>query len=343
MNLGFEPAAVAQALGVLAVVAIVARLVLLTSRRADLPYTAARSALSSAERSFHGVLRQAVGSEYEIFAKMRLADVIEVEKGISARRRYSAFGRISAKHLDFVLCERGTFRIVGTIELDDSSHQREDRRQRDAFVDAALAAAGVPILRFPARRAYSAAEIRARVFQNFRRPHGHEESGAPPQPSAADAHADVAPVVDLPIATSMEAPSRARGRRPMGTRWLLADQQGRALLWAGALSVALIVAAGGLLKPRSAPSAAGEFTSPSRGGPAPSAPSQPSASALYPQPAPNAPGSALEAKEARRIVGYREIRVPGKPLEDCIGSDNELNDQVKRCREGYTQREPIYR
>jgi hypothetical protein len=129
----------------------------------------------------------------------------------------------------------------------------------------------------------------------------------------------------------------------MGTRWRLGVQQGKALVWAGALAMALIFAAGGLLKPRPTPSSAGESTSPSRRESAPFPPPQPSASVLHPQPAPNAPGSALETREARRIVGYREIRVPGKPLEDCIGPDNELNEQVKQCRDGYTQREPIYR
>lgn len=50
--------------------------------------------------------------------------MIRVRDGLSRSHRYSAFGRISAKHVDFLVCHRGTFRIAGVIELDDSSHLR---------------------------------------------------------------------------------------------------------------------------------------------------------------------------------------------------------------------------
>ena len=52
--------------------------------------------------------------------------------------------------------------IVG-IELDDKSHQREDRRERDAFVDGVFAAAKLPLLHVPVKRAYVVAEVAALV------------------------------------------------------------------------------------------------------------------------------------------------------------------------------------
>lgn len=37
------------------------------------------------------------------------------------------------------------------IELDDDSHERKDRRQRDMFVNALFAATGIPLLRIHVR------------------------------------------------------------------------------------------------------------------------------------------------------------------------------------------------
>ena len=58
--------------------------------------------------------------------------------------------------------------MIGVIELDDSSHKRDSRREADQFVNRVLAAAGVPIVRIPARRGYSPAEIREQVLETLK-------------------------------------------------------------------------------------------------------------------------------------------------------------------------------
>ncbi|WP_435101064.1 hypothetical protein [Arhodomonas sp. AD133] len=50
----------------------------------------------------------------------------------------------------------------------------------------------------------------------------------------------------------------------------------------------------------------------------------------------------LFGDKRKRIIGYREEWVPGKPMEECIGPDKELNENVLRCRHGYKRRVPIY-
>lgn len=49
------------------------------------------------------------------------------------------------------------------IELDDRTHQREDRLRRDTFVEKVLKQAGVPLIRIPAARAYDAQAIRRQL------------------------------------------------------------------------------------------------------------------------------------------------------------------------------------
>jgi very-short-patch-repair endonuclease len=124
------------------------------------PYQKQPFLLTKAERSFFGVLQQAVGDDYCIFSKVRLADLIKVSSGLSASDRQKAQNRISGKHVDFVLCNTHDLAIHCVIELDDKSHEKLERRQRDEFVDTALHAAGVMIVHFSVQQTYNINEIR---------------------------------------------------------------------------------------------------------------------------------------------------------------------------------------
>lgn len=128
-----------------------------------LPYVRIGNLFSPAERSFYGVLMQAIANRYIVFGKIRVADLIKPRPGLTPSERTSALNRISAKHVDFALCDPATLAIVGVIELDDKSHQAERRKDRDTFVDAALNAAGVPILHVPAQKSYSTTEVSAQI------------------------------------------------------------------------------------------------------------------------------------------------------------------------------------
>jgi Protein of unknown function (DUF2726) len=124
--------------------------------------------LTPAERSFFGVLQQALASDYQIFAKVRLADIVRPVKNPSRSGWQSAFNRTTGKHVDFVLCHSERLNIVGVIELDDSTHERFERGIRDSLVNSALADAGIPVLRVRARQSYSPAQIRDQVQKLFR-------------------------------------------------------------------------------------------------------------------------------------------------------------------------------
>lgn len=47
-------------------------------------------------------------------------------------------------------------------------------------------------------------------------------------------------------------------------------------------------------------------------------------------------------QDRRQIIGWKTVRVPSRPLKDCLGPNKELNKEVLRCRNGYTKRVPIY-
>jgi hypothetical protein len=131
-------------------------------------YEAVPALLTPAERSFFGVLQQALASEHQIFAKVRLADIVRPVRNLNRGGWQSAFNRISGKHVDFVLCDPANLSVLGVIELDDRTHEKFERGVRDSLVDSALANAGIPILRVSARQSYSSTQIREQVESLFR-------------------------------------------------------------------------------------------------------------------------------------------------------------------------------
>jgi len=133
----------------------------------DFPYQSKDVLCSPAERSFLGALDKIVGKKYRIFAKVRLADIIDVHKGLSVSVRQSAFNRIDGKHIDFIICNANDLSIIGAIELDDKTHRGRGRHERDQFLDRTLKAAGVPVLRIKAQSSYSIKEISSRLDSAF--------------------------------------------------------------------------------------------------------------------------------------------------------------------------------
>lgn len=82
-----------------------------------------------------------------IIAKVRIADIVSVKKGLSNKERSSAFNRIKSKHFDFMLCNPANLEVKAAIELDDSSHDEIDRQQRDYFVDKLCEIVKLPLIR----------------------------------------------------------------------------------------------------------------------------------------------------------------------------------------------------
>lgn len=135
-----------------------------SSKASEFPYVKQDTLLTDAERSFLGVLEQAAGDRFRIYAQVRLADLLAVKSGTDKSRRASAQNKINSKHADFVLCNSKTLEIVCAIELDDSSHQKASRKDRDAFLEMACATAGLPLAKFPAKSGYVVAEVRAEIY-----------------------------------------------------------------------------------------------------------------------------------------------------------------------------------
>jgi len=148
------------------------------ARKAEFPYHLRDNFLSPAELNFLRVLRDVVGEQAVLCSKVGLGDLFWVKHRDPSRFRIYT-NKIDRKHVDFVLCDPATMQPLVALELDDKSHKRPDRQERDAFVDQVFEVAGLPLLHIPARRGYRSEEITASLAPYF----GVKTPAAVPSPT----------------------------------------------------------------------------------------------------------------------------------------------------------------
>ena len=128
----------------------------------QLPYRQRDDFLSAAELSFYRVLTLGLDGSHLVCPKVNLADIFFVAR---PNENQSYRNKIDRKHVDFLLCDAATMKPVLGIELDDSSHARRDRQDRDEFVDQVFESAGLPLLRVRAATGYSPQDLAELVRQ----------------------------------------------------------------------------------------------------------------------------------------------------------------------------------
>ncbi len=184
----------------------------------QLPYRLRDDFLSAAEYSFYKVLSLALESRYCIQCKVRLEDIFFVV-GKQDRMRYQ--NRINQKHVDFLICDAVTMKPMFDIELDDSSHVRQKRRFRDAFVEDVFRAAGFPLLRVPVKGSYHVSEIKDAIS-----PFLQKWVQAPPVLGVAGPHfcatsnevAPICPKCNIPMVLKTATQGSRKGKQFYGCK-----------------------------------------------------------------------------------------------------------------------------
>jgi hypothetical protein len=133
-------------------------------KEASFPYHQRDDFLSPAEISFYHVLQSMVGDEAVVCPKWSLGDLFYAATGDYGQNR-SWMNRVDRKHVDFLVCDPGSMRPTLAVELDDASHERAQRQERDQFVDRVFSAAGLPLARIPAQAQYNTDEVKAQLRQ----------------------------------------------------------------------------------------------------------------------------------------------------------------------------------
>jgi very-short-patch-repair endonuclease len=121
----------------------------------------AKKPLSQPEQVLYFRLVQAL-PEHIILAQVQLSRLLGVKKGNNYQAWFNRINRMSA---DFVVCNKDSS-IVAVIELDDATHQKEDRQAADAKKDKALASANVRVIRWQAKAIPDVANIQSTFMNN---------------------------------------------------------------------------------------------------------------------------------------------------------------------------------
>ena len=87
---------------------------------------------------------------YLIFAKVRMWDLLEPNKGMGYSDKKAAELVIGQQRADFVLCDKTTFQPALILKLADSTgdrgQERTSRQKIDGFITVAYESAGLPVL-----------------------------------------------------------------------------------------------------------------------------------------------------------------------------------------------------
>jgi very-short-patch-repair endonuclease len=118
--------------------------------------------LTGNEAEFFYRLQRALPG-FHVFPQVSFAAFLTDDGQLSRNAKWAVRSRFDRKIADFVICERGTLKVVALVELDDRLHDAKADRQRDVITKAA----GYQTIRYQSRQKPSEAEIAA-LFQHAR-------------------------------------------------------------------------------------------------------------------------------------------------------------------------------
>lgn len=119
--------------------------------------------MSRAEHECYNTLMLAVGNDYYVFPQVHLPTIVGSRD--VGKNWYGAFRHINGKSVDFVLCDKAYIAPKLVIELDDHSHERADRQERDKEVERILAGANLPLLRLENHGSFNPDELGQKINQ----------------------------------------------------------------------------------------------------------------------------------------------------------------------------------
>lgn len=128
------------------------------------PYNKKRYFFSVPELKFFEFLKEIIGSNYYIFPKVRICDIIEPKN----KGKYVDFNRIKSKHVDFLICTKDPITSKIIVELDDKSHDTLARQERDNFVDEIFANSEIPIVHIRTQYEYNKEEVTKKILEAYK-------------------------------------------------------------------------------------------------------------------------------------------------------------------------------
>ncbi len=126
-------------------------------------YKPKRYIITLTELNFYNILLE-IAKELDLilFSQVSLYNIIETKYN-----NQSAFNKIKSKTIDFVLVDKNNCRIKLCIELDDYTHNRYDRIERDKFINKLFSDLEIDLIRFKASNYYNKEALKKRIQESI--------------------------------------------------------------------------------------------------------------------------------------------------------------------------------
>jgi hypothetical protein len=129
-----------------------------------LPYVKKKYLMTKAEWTFYQSLSRLIQDSYYIVPQVVLSSLVEVKKNEHFFKTYN--NKINKKKIDYVIFSKPYFNPILMIELDDITHNRHDRVERDVFVDAVASSSNLPIVHIKNTNMYDLSVIKEKLNLN---------------------------------------------------------------------------------------------------------------------------------------------------------------------------------
>lgn len=126
------------AVAIIVVLLLIARFLYKKSKEAD--YFVKQRLLTQTELEYYEIIRSLISSQYVILPQINLASVIDKKGGSNFRNELF-------RNIDFGVFD-GDLRPIFLIEINDNTHFRRDRKERDKKVNKICKKAGIPLVTF---------------------------------------------------------------------------------------------------------------------------------------------------------------------------------------------------
>lgn len=117
------------------------------------------------EFQFFRLLQTVLQNRYDIFPQIHLDAILDYK--INGQSWFGAGQHINQKSVDFLLCDKDSGKLILAIELDDRSHEREDRIMRDAEVERIFKNINLPLLRVKNNHNFTKEEVSKMISDIF--------------------------------------------------------------------------------------------------------------------------------------------------------------------------------
>lgn len=116
--------------------------------------------LTKNELKFYRILKQVTNKlGYSLFCQVALYEIVK-------SKNYKDFNKIKSKSIDFVITQENC-KILLCIELDDTSHERNNRIERDNFINQLFKDLDIKLLRIQLQNFYNMEELENKIKESI--------------------------------------------------------------------------------------------------------------------------------------------------------------------------------